>query len=139
MTIPSGKQTVLIIDDDKDFKDIIALKLTRAGFDVTKADNGKQGLEKLKASQPDIVLLDMSMPEMDGAETLWHIRHDLGLTQLPVVFLTSYGENHLDLRSLDAKYAQESGADGYIKKTDDLDIVLKQIRSIIFTKKTHTV
>ncbi len=131
MTGSTDKQTILIIDDDKDLREIMTLKLNQTGFVATTAANGKEGLDQLKTAQPDLVLLDMSMPEMDGAETLWHIRHDLGLTKLPVIFLTNYGEVRPDLRSLDAKYAQEAGANGYIRKTDDLTAILKQIRSTL--------
>jgi two-component system OmpR family response regulator len=76
---------VLVIDDDFDIQALLTLILSRAGFDVRTVDNGKEALRWMNELQPDVVLLDVQMPEMDGWETCRRIRSS---SEIPIVFLT---------------------------------------------------
>lgn len=81
---------VLLIEDDPDIQKIAAMALRFDGrFEVMQANSGKQGLELAKREQPDLVLLDVMMPEMDGYETLRHLKEDERTSAIPVVFLSA--------------------------------------------------
>ena len=85
-------KTILLIDDSADFIEIFSLKLKAAGFAIETAENGAEALEKLKIVRPDLVLLDMEMPVMNGAEMLLKIKGDTTLKDLKVAFLTNLGD-----------------------------------------------
>ena len=81
--------TVLIIDDDENVLDIYSLKFENAGHSVLLAGNGKDGLESAFKDQPDIILLDVQMPDMRGTEVLERIRKDAWGKTVPVIMLTN--------------------------------------------------
>jgi DNA-binding response OmpR family regulator len=98
---------VLVIDDDFDIQALLTLILSRAGFDVRTVDNGKEALRWMSEIQPDIVLLDVMMPEMDGWETCRRIRNT---SQIPIIFLTVRGRRRDVVRGL------RLGANDYVCK-----------------------
>ena len=101
------KDTILLIEDDKTPTQPIQLLLERAGYTVHSAGNGKAGLELAREIPPDLVLLDILMPDMDG----WHVYEALqGITDAPVLFLTALGDEH------NITYGLGLGADDYIVK-----------------------
>jgi DNA-binding response OmpR family regulator len=114
---------VLVIDDDFDIQALLTLILSRAGFDVHTADSGEDALGWLGELQPDVVLLDVMMPEMDGWETCRRIRHD---SQIPIIFLTVRN------RRADVARGLRLGANDYICKPflpSDLVSRLRQVTS----------
>ena len=82
------KGKILIIDDEPDLRHLFEKHFTKQGYDVISAPNGKEGIEKVRSEHPDIIFLDLAMPEMDGIETLTHIR-ELDRSVV-VVILTGY-------------------------------------------------
>jgi DNA-binding response OmpR family regulator len=80
---------ILCIEDDPDMIDYLALVLGKAGYKVIGADGGAQGLELMRREQPDLVLLDLMMPEMDGAEVLLRKGRDEAIRDIPVIALTA--------------------------------------------------
>src|SRR5438093_10114212 len=98
---------VLVIDDDGDIRRLVADLLGRAGFSVEQAEDGRAGLRALHRTPPDLVVLDVSMPELDGWETLERIRD---LSEVPVLMLTARGDELERVRGLNA------GADDYVVK-----------------------
>jgi DNA-binding response OmpR family regulator len=83
---------IAIIEDDQTISQMYRMKFESDGFDVQLADNGKNGVELVKSFEPEIILLDLQMPEMDGTEALTEIRkHDWG-KDVPVIILTNMGE-----------------------------------------------
>ena len=124
----ADKSLILIIDDTADFREIFSLKLKAAGYEVIEASGGEEGISKIKASHPDLVLLDMEMPGLNGVDTLIKIKGDSDIKDTKVVFLTSYGEPQENQAWLDNKFAEELGATDYIRKTDDLDKTIAQIK-----------
>ncbi len=83
---------IAIIEDDPVINQMYRMKFEADGFEVQIADNGERGVELVESFRPDIILLDLQMPHMDGAEALAHIReHDWGKT-IPVIVLTNLGE-----------------------------------------------
>lgn len=126
------KISILVVDDDADFREIISTKLNAAGFDVKEAVDGEDGLEKTKKTKPDLVLLDVRMPKLNGIETLSRIKADADLSNIKVLFLTNLGEADKELAWLDNKFAQDIGAIGHIKKSDDLDSIIARIKNLPF-------
>ena len=123
--------SILIVDDDKDFLEIFSTKLKSAGFRVTTAMGGQEGIDTAKANKPDLMLLDVEMPNMNGVETLFKIRHDPDLSALKVVFITNYGEPQKETSWIDEKFAREAGATDYIKKTEDLEAIVNEVNKVL--------
>jgi DNA-binding response OmpR family regulator len=101
------RASVLVIDDDADIRGLLRELLERAGYEVAEGANGRDGLRALYATSPDLVLLDVSMPELDGWQTLERIRD---VSDVPVVMLTARAAELEKVRGLKA------GADDYVTK-----------------------
>lgn len=118
---------IIIIEDDTAIAGMYKIKLTRdAGFVVLLADNGPVGLELVKKEKPDLILLDIVMPEMDGRAVLKELKKDQAIKDIPVVFLTNLGSNsELEKRAF-------SEAAGYlIKATSTPSDVIKKIKEVL--------
>jgi DNA-binding response OmpR family regulator len=102
-----NRASVLVIDDDADIRGLLRELLGRAGYEVFDSSNGREGLRALYGSAPDLVLLDVSMPEMDGWQTLERIRD---VSEVPVIMLTARAAELEKVRGLKA------GADDYVTK-----------------------
>ena len=101
---------ILVIDDDAEFQELIEYNLRLGGFEVTQALNGPDGLEAARKGKPDVILLDATMPGMDGLEVLSELKHDSKTEKIPVFMLT--GKTMVG----DIEQAFEVGADDYITK-----------------------
>ena len=86
------KKTILIIEDDKFLRDLIAQKLTKEEFGTAEAVDGEHGLKKVKEVKPDLVLLDLILPGIDGFEVLAKIKEDPILAEIPVIILSNLGQ-----------------------------------------------
>lgn len=125
-----AKSLILLVEDDADFREIFTDKLKAAGFDVQTAEDGEDGLSKLKTTKPDLAILDFMMPKMNGLEAFMKIQEDPELKKLKIVFMTNHGEPLLELGESDRKYAKEIGAMDFFRKTDDLDVIISQLREL---------
>ena len=85
------QKTVVIIDDEQSLRDILSFNLKREGFDVRTASNGPTGLSLVKMVSPDLVILDIMMPEMDGYEVYNKLKEDPVTMMIPVIMLTARG------------------------------------------------
>jgi two-component system alkaline phosphatase synthesis response regulator PhoP len=101
---------VLVIDDEPGIIEIVEANLEGDGFEVISASNGKEGLEKIKNEQPELVVLDVMMPEMDGWEVLRSLEQDAATAGLPVIMLTAKAADE------DYIFGLEEGAVEYITK-----------------------
>lgn len=117
----SGK-TVLVVDDEPRMVEFIAMNLELEGFRVVRAANGSEALEKASKDHPDLVLLDIMMPEMDGFQTLEGLRE---ASSVPVIFLTAKSEEADRIRGLDL------GADDYITKPFSPRELVSRIRAVL--------
>ncbi len=114
--------SVLVVEDDKNIAELLQLYLEKEGYAVTVAYDGGQGLEKFRAIRPDLVLLDLMMPVMDGREVCKAIRSE---GDTPVIMLTAKSE-------LDDKVSGfKSGADDYITKPFEMKEVLARIEAVL--------
>ncbi|MAJ83444.1 MAG: DNA-binding response regulator [Flavobacteriaceae bacterium] len=116
---------VLIVDDDPEIIEILNYNLVNSGFVTKSASNGLEAIKKAKKFIPDIILLDVMMPEMDGIEACIKIREIKILTNTRIIFLSARGEDFTQIAAFDA------GADDYISKPVKPKILLKKISSIV--------
>lgn len=115
---------ILVVDDDPDIVEILRYNLSMAGYDVKSAINGKEGIKKAKIFIPQIILLDVMMPEMDGIQACSLIKEIPALVDTRIVFLSARSEDYTQISAFDA------GADDYITKPIKPKILLKKIASI---------
>tara|TARA_Y200000002_G_scaffold216560_1_gene178677 strand:+ start:1649 stop:2332 length:684 start_codon:yes stop_codon:yes gene_type:complete len=115
---------ILIVDDDPDIIEILTYNLSNEGYNVKSAINGVEALKKAKKFIPDIILLDVMMPEMDGIEACSQLREIESLSKSMIIFLSARGEDFTQIAAFDA------GADDYINKPVKPKILLKKISSI---------
>src|SRR5438105_1088586 len=113
---------VLVIDDDEDIRSLVAELLQRAGLEVDQAPDGRSGLRALHQSQPDLVVLDVSMPDLDGWQTLERIRD---LSDVPVMMLTARGAELERVRGLQA------GADDYMVKPFGRQELVARVQALL--------
>ena len=121
--MPHDGMTLLLADDDSTIVDSLAPFLERAGFDVLLASDGAAALEKVHSHHPNILILDVLMPRMDGREVLRRLRHENNWT--PTILLTQVGE------SAERALALEEGADDYLNKPFDPHELLARIRAVL--------
>jgi len=114
--------SVLVVDDDGDVRALVVELLTRSGYDVSEAPNGREALKLLYEQRPDLVLLDISMPELDGWATLERIRE---LSDVPVLMLSALGAELEKVRALRA------GADDYVTKPFGRQELLARVESVL--------
>ena len=113
-------EKILVIDDEEPTVQLIAMLLERRGFEVIKAYRAEEGLRKAYRYQPDLVLLDIMMPDMDGWEVCKRVRE---MSDVPVIFLTARGEVRDVVRGL------EMGADDYVVKPYDNDELVARVKA----------
>ena len=102
--------TVLIVDDSPTVREMLSEQLKRSGFNVAEAVDGEEAIEKITASQPDLVITDIVMPRKNGYELCRWIKNEPSTKHIPVVMCTSKGEE------FDVYWGMKQGADAYITK-----------------------
>ena len=120
------KTHILMIDDDKDILRIICGYLVREGYEVLSAHDGNEGREIARRLQPELILLDINMPVMDGYKTLEYLKHDKETAHIPVIFLTN---EDLSIESENAW--KVLGIAGYIPKSETREFMLSTIQKAI--------
>jgi CheY-like chemotaxis protein len=125
------QKLILIVDDEPAFREIFGAKFASDGFRIETAENGQIGIEKAKALKPDLVLMDVNMPVMDGATAALKLHDDPETKDLKVVFLTSLGDPQKEMQELNHKFSQDFGAAGYLRKTDDLNELNEKVKAFL--------
>lgn len=121
---------ILVVDDDPDIIEILRYNLSLAGYQVKTAFNGKEAVKKAKLFLPEIILLDIMMPEMDGIEACTQIKSLPYLKKTMIIFLSARSEDFTQIAAFDA------GGDDYISKPVKPKILLRKIRSVV--KRIHS-
>lgn len=101
---------ILIIEDDKFLRELIARKLGREGYETSEAVDGEEGFKKIKSENPDLVLLDLILPGIDGFEVLSKMKDDVLVSQIPVIILSNLGQKE------DVDRGLKLGAQDYLIK-----------------------
>ncbi len=122
------KERILLVDDEPDIIELITYNLEREGYKIESADNGRDAIEIAKEFKPDLILLDVMMPEMDGIETCAEIRELDDLKNVMIAFLTARGEDYSQIAGFDA------GADDYISKPIKPRVLISRIQALLRRK-----
>lgn len=116
---------ILLVDDEPDILEFISYNLKKEGFDVYVANNGREAIDKAKQIKPDLILIDVMMPEMDGMETCVELRAIDSLKNTFITFLTARGEDYSQIAGFDA------GADDYIIKPIKPRVLVSRIKAML--------
>lgn len=122
-----GKK-ILIVEDEKFLREICEQKFQRLGFEVSSAVDGPSGLEKIRAGKPNIVLLDIILPNMDGFEILKTVRADadLSVRQIPIIILSNLGQES------EIEKGRQLGANDYLVKTNfTIDEIVSKVQALL--------
>lgn len=121
----SAKKTILVVDDEQDLLDLIEYNLKQEGYQVLRAENGEDGITLAREERPNLVLLDIMMPEMDGIEVCRRMREDKELKLIPIIFLTARSDEKTEIEGLDM------GADDYITKPISTSKLISRINAVM--------
>ena len=127
-----ARNKVLIVDDEKDILDLLEYNLEKEGYEVLSAMDGEEAIAMAKTEKPNMVLLDIMMPQMDGIETCRRLRELPELKGTFIVFLTARAEEYSELAGFDA------GADDYIAKPIKPRVLLSRIKAILRRDQAFT-
>lgn len=116
---------ILIVDDEKDILEFVGYNLENEGYVVQKANNGIEAIKLNKVFKPDIIILDVMMPDLDGIETCYQIKQDISINDPKILFLTARSEDYSEISGL------EAGADDYIAKPVRPRVLLSRIKAVM--------
>src|SRR5690606_11201053 len=125
----TSKNTILVVDDEADIRELIEYNLKREGYEVITAENGVEAIEQAKKHFPQLILLDIMMPEMDGIEACRVIRSLPEFKDTFIVFLTARGEEYSEVSGFNV------GADDYIAKPVKPRILMSRIAALLRRNK----
>jgi two-component system, cell cycle response regulator DivK len=116
---------ILVVEDQKDLRAILRDLLTASDFEVIEAADGRAGVEKAQSERPDLILMDIQLPVLDGYEAMGQIRSDAGLAKTPIIAVSSFAMKG------DEEKARASGCDGYVTKPYSPMQLLRMIRGFL--------
>jgi two-component system cell cycle response regulator DivK len=124
----SDKKMILYVEDNQDNRLLIRRVLTSEGYDVAEANSGQDALQKIHTVHPDLILMDINMPDTDGYTLTAQIRQTPGFGNVPIIAVTA------NVMRGDREKSLEAGCDGYIQKPIDIDVLGQQIERFIARK-----
>jgi two-component system cell cycle response regulator DivK len=116
---------ILVVEDQEDNRRIVRDLLTSVGYEIIEAVTGDEGVEMAGAHTPDLILMDIQLPGLDGYEAMRRIKADPALHQIPIIAVTSYALSGDDLK------AQQAGCDAYVSKPFSPRVLLAKIREFV--------
>jgi two-component system alkaline phosphatase synthesis response regulator PhoP len=122
-----SKKRVLVVDDDPDFVDAVKSVIEDGGFEVDVAYDGQEGLSKVAQSRPDVIILDVMMPVMNGHEACKKLKADPATAEIPVILLTAVA-SRVTSSTYTHRDMLESAAEDYIPKPVEPEVLLQRIR-----------
>ncbi len=133
-SLPSSAMSkILVVDDEPDIRELLEYNLIKAGHECILAENGLVALEKIKANKPDLILLDVMMPQMDGIQTCEAIRENNNNHDIIIAFLTARSEDYSQIAGL------EAGSDDYIAKPIKPAVLISRIEALLRRKPNGNV
>lgn len=120
-----AKHTVLVVEDEDDIRELVRYNLAKEGYAVVEAATGERALQQVRNVPPDLIVLDLMLPELDGLEVCRTIRQDARFRHIPIVMLTAKGEE------ADIVSGLELGADDYVTKPFSPRVLTARIRSVL--------
>ncbi|SMB92186.1 two-component system, OmpR family, alkaline phosphatase synthesis response regulator PhoP [Desulfonispora thiosulfatigenes DSM 11270] len=125
--------TILVIEDDPSIRELLAFNLEREGFQVKLVSDGQEGLEMIKKNCPDLLILDLMLPFMDGMQICRNLRKDQKLAHLPIIMLTAKVEE------IDKVLGLEMGADDYVTKPFSIRELISRVKALIRRSSSSTI
>ena len=119
---------ILIADDEQDIRDLLTFTLRFAGYEVIVASNGEEAFQLAQQEKPELVLLDVRMPRMNGYEACRYIKADPALRHIPVVFVSAWGQDS------EVKLGMEAGAAGYVIKPFEPNLIILKVAELVAKK-----
>jgi len=119
------QKRILVIEDEPDVSKLIAVRLKQADYEVLVAYDGQDGLTKAREEKPDLILLDLMLPKMDGHKVCRILKFDQKYKKIPIIILTARGQEK------DRELALEAGADAYITKPYAHEVILEKIKELL--------
>ncbi|PSQ85219.1 MAG: DNA-binding response regulator [Bacteroidetes bacterium QS_3_64_15] len=123
--------TVLIVDDEEDLLSLLEYNLEQEGFEVVLARDGVEAIEQTRAQEPDLIILDIMMPKMDGIEVCEKLRKDAHLRTIPIMMLTARNEEEDKVQGLDV------GADIYLGKPVSVSVIVSQAKALLRSARRY--
>jgi DNA-binding response OmpR family regulator len=120
-----AKEKILVVDDEEDILELLKFKLSREGYQVACAASGEEALRCARSETPDLIVLDLMLPNIDGIEVARELKHDFITKNIPVVMLTAKGEE------ADIVTGLELGADDYITKPFSPKILIARVKAVL--------
>ena len=120
---------ILVVDDSQDMRDLIQRLLERAGYRVVLAEDGQASLTQAKLHHPDLILMDLSLPDMDGWEAVRHLRKMPEFRSIPIIAVTA----HVSPR--EAERAMAAGCTAHIGKPFDTRVLLQEVARLLTSRK----
>jgi two-component system phosphate regulon response regulator PhoB len=118
-------QRILVVDDEPDLLELVRVNLSQAGFEVETAETGRQALERARRSTPDLLILDLMLPDVSGTEVCRHLRADPALGEIPIIMLTARADE------VDRVVGLEIGADDYVTKPFSPRELTLRVRAVL--------
>ena len=122
---------ILVVDDNETNRDLLTTRLVRHGYDILQAVDGEEAINVVRATRPDLVLLDVVMPRLDGIETTKRLKADAALSFIPIILVTSKTDTK------DVVAGLEAGADEYLTKPVDQTALIARVKSMLRVKEMH--
>jgi two-component system, OmpR family, alkaline phosphatase synthesis response regulator PhoP len=129
----SDSPTILVVDDEEDLLDLLEYNLEQEGFQTLLARDGVEALDMARTHEPDLIVLDIMMPKMDGIEACRRIRKDAHLRTIPIMMLTARTEEEDQVAGLDV------GADIYLSKPISVSVILSQAKALLRSARRYEV
>ncbi|MBU0709139.1 MAG: response regulator [Candidatus Omnitrophica bacterium] len=116
---------ILLVDDEKDLVETLAFRLEASDYEVVKAHDGQDGLDKARSVHPDLIILDLMLPKMDGYKVCRMLKFDEKFKKIPIILFTARAQES------DKKMGEEVGADAYITKPFEAPVLLAKIKELL--------
>ena len=120
-----SKKKILVVDDEPELVKAMQIRIELAGYEILVACNGREGLAKAHKEKPDLIILDLMLPKMDGYKVCAMLKHDARYMKIPIIMLTARAQES------DEKLGYECGADDFITKPFQHEAVLAKIKELL--------
>jgi len=127
----AGRGFVLVVDDEEQNRSLLRDPLEARGYEIAEAENGLQALEKVAARPPDVILLDLMMPKMDGFEVCRRLKKDVKTAHIPILIVTALSDRKERLMGI------EAGANDFLNKPIDMQDVILRVGNAVYAKHLH--
>lgn len=120
-----SKKRILLVEDEEDLRKMLKFRLEGLNYDVAEARDGLEGLNKARTSKPDLIIMDLMLPKMDGYKVCGLLKPDARFSRIPIIMFTARAQEN------DKEMAKEVGADAYITKPFEPEVLVGKIEELL--------